>query len=105
MSSLFSVKNTEFCEREIEAAGEYIERVFKAPLNLARLHTQLEAIIEEKVSDYYYQRFKDWSVADLLQLAQTVGARVDKENKGKRSGKSKVDQNGQELNNDRSLPA
>ncbi len=105
MSSLFTAKSPEVCAREIDAASEFVERVFKAPMNLAKLQDQLERLIEDKVTDYYHQRFKDWSVADLLQLQQAIQARLANEERVKRRGRPRAEQSSQELTNDCSLPA
>ena len=84
---------------EISAANDYVRQVFNAPINLDRLKELINSLIEKKVEDYYFQRFKDWTVADLLVLTETINKESANEDKLKKKLRAKVDQNGQELRN------
>jgi len=90
--SYFLKKNEQTCHAEIRAASEYVSQTFNAPINLHRLQAQVEKLIETKIDDYYHQRFKDWTVADLLLLAQTIGTQIEEDGPkaDKRSRKTKV---------------
>ena len=92
--SYFLKKNEQTCHAEIKAASEYVSQTFNAPINLHRLQVQVEKLIEAKIDDYYHQRFKDWTVADLILLAQTIGKQIEDEGPkaDRRSRKPKVDQ-------------
>lgn len=59
-------------ETELETCTDYANRVFGIELNLHTLHDQLLEITAEKISSYYYNRFRDWGVADLRAMADLV---------------------------------
>lgn len=55
-------------QTELETCIESSDRLFRSELDLKRFNDQIVSIIEGKIQDYYHQRFRDWSVPDLLQL-------------------------------------
>lgn len=79
--SYFLQKTEQTCLNEIKAASEFVSQTFKAPINLERLKDQIDLLIEEKIARYYHERFKDWTVADLILLSQTVAKHQDAEDK------------------------
>lgn len=85
--SFFVKKNEDLCLREITAASEYVRQTFNAPINLNRLQTQVDALIEAKIDDYYHQRFRDWTVADLILLSDTIAKMVQAEKKASKGVK------------------
>lgn len=93
--SFFSKKNEDVCLNEIRAASEYVSQTFNAPMNLHRLQTQIDKLVETKIDDYFHQRFRDWTVADLIMLSGVVGKTLEMDKGEKRAKRSKVDQNSQ----------
>lgn len=87
--SYFLQKSEAVCLQEIAAASEYVRQTFKAEINLHRLQDQIHSLIEQKISDYYHQRFKDWTVADLILLAQTIDKQTQTEPEQKSRKRSK----------------
>lgn len=70
--SLFYRKSREICLDEIETVSNYVKETFTVDLNLERLKDQIENLVEEKVAAYNHNRFKDWTVADLLLLSSVL---------------------------------
>lgn len=74
----FHKRTPQFCAEEIKTANEYVSQVFQAGINLNTLKELIESLIDNKIEGYYYNRFKDWPVADLLTLVQTIDAELGK---------------------------
>lgn len=74
----FQKRTPQFCTEEIKTANEYVSQVFQAGINLNTLKELVENLIDDKIEQYYYNRFKDWPVADLLTLVQTINAELGK---------------------------
>jgi hypothetical protein len=73
------MKSKAAIETELQTCMDSAERYFRQELDLKRFNDQLSHIITEKVEDYYYQRFRDWSVPDLLQLKVCIIERLKAE--------------------------
>lgn len=101
--SYFLRKSEQVCLAEIEAASDFVRKTFQSDINLDRLQDQIQELIGLKISDYYHQRFKDWTVADLIMLSQTLEKEIEKtkvSHKVDRKGqKAKGDEIGQEIKN------
>lgn len=99
----FQKRTPQFCADEIKTANEYVSQVFQAGINLNTLKELIESLIDNKIEGYYYNRFKDWPVADLLTLVQTIDSELGKpmpeSTTERKTRKTKVDKNGQELRN------
>ena len=99
--SYFSKKTEASCLSEIRAASDFVRQTFQSEINLDKLNDQIESLVEQKIEDYYFQRFKDWTVADLLILSRTIKGEIEKTRPpvkvDKRSQKSKGDGIGQEI--------
>lgn len=63
-------------ETELDTCINSAERYFLSELDLKRFNDQLSHIIDEKIQDYYFQRFRDWSVPDLIQMKLCVIAKL-----------------------------
>lgn len=74
----FQKRTPQFCADEIKTANEYVSQVFQAGINLNTLKELIESLIDNKIEGYYYNRFKDWPVADLLTLVQTIDSELGK---------------------------
>jgi hypothetical protein len=55
--------------------------------------------VETKIDDYFHQRFRDWTVADLIMLSGVVGKTLEADKSEKKYKRSKVDQNSQVIEN------
>lgn len=84
----FLKKTPELCLNEIKAASDYVNQMFNSEINLARLKYQIEQLVNDKVDKYYYERFKDWTVADLILLTQTIEQKIEEENKSDKKTKN-----------------
>lgn len=86
----FVKKNQDICLNEIKAASEYVSQMFNSEINLVRLKDQVDALVDEKIQRYYHERFKDWTVADLILLAETIGQKIEAEGKTDRKARKQV---------------
>lgn len=80
--SAISRKSKQVIESEIRYCEEMAKSHFDMELNHLTLEKQIGEIISEKIEGYFYQRFRDWLVADLLTLKATL-ADADKAAKAK----------------------
>ena len=72
------MKTTEALCSEIEYLKDYIERTFGQPLNEDVFKEQLTDMIKQKVSDYLFQRYRDWTAPQLLALMDHWNVEVRK---------------------------
>jgi hypothetical protein len=72
-------KSKEACTAELETCSENAKAYFGIELNLETLQGQLGEMIAEKIAGYYYQRFRDWNVHDLLALREVLAERIERE--------------------------
>lgn len=77
----FSVKNEQTCLQELDECNQYVKDTFKAEVSLDALEKQIFELIEAKIQDYYIQRFKDWSVANLLIMHKVIQQKIEEEKK------------------------
>lgn len=70
------MKSKAAIETELQTCIDSADRYFRQELDLKAFNDQLTHMISEKVQDYYYQRFRDWSVPDLLQLKVCIIERL-----------------------------
>ncbi len=75
-----SRKSKESIKAELEYCAEITQKHFGMTLNYRQLEKQVAAIISQKVEDYFYQRFRDWTVVDLMALREALGP-ADKESR------------------------
>jgi hypothetical protein len=73
-------KSKESIASEIQYCSEITEKHWGMKLNLKTLDKQIASIISEKIEGYFYQRFRDWTVPDLLALREALGP-ADKESR------------------------
>lgn len=67
-----SVRTPEQCAAEIEVVEEYMVRMFGVELDRDVFAMRMQDLIAEKISDYLYQRFRDWPVQSLRTLVETL---------------------------------
>jgi len=72
-------KSKEACTAELETCAENAKAYFGIELNLETLQGQLGDMVAEKIASYYYQRFRDWNVHDLLALREVLAERIKDE--------------------------
>jgi len=53
---------------ELEYLREYVGRVFGKPLVREAFQSQIQDIIDQKIHDYVYQRYRDWTAPELARL-------------------------------------
>jgi|688.fasta_scaffold02291_40 hypothetical protein len=85
--SYFLKKDKASCLNEIKAASDHISQIFNAEMNLLKLKEQVDLLIEGKIESYLHQRFKDWSVSDLILLAKTIEHQTELEGKTDQKGR------------------
>ena len=70
--SVPSGKSKEALKAELEHCQHIAQAYFGLDLNLFRLKGQIEEIVASKIADYYFQRFRDWSVGDLTAMMEVL---------------------------------
>ena len=63
-----SYRNSQALRQEIEYIKQYILEVFGQELSQESFNTQLTRIIEGKIEDYVFQRYRDWTAPELFNL-------------------------------------
>jgi hypothetical protein len=59
---------SESLSSEVEYLKDYVERIFGHPLSEEAFKTQLNEMIQQKIHDYIYQRYRDWTAPQLVAL-------------------------------------
>ena len=78
MSSI-SRKSKESLALEIVHCREMAKNHFAIELNVMKLDEQLQGLIIKKIEDYFHQRFKDWTVVDLLAFRSELEPHVSEQ--------------------------
>ena len=65
-------KSKQVIESEIQYCADIAKRHFDMDLNYKTLEKTVSGLISEKIEDYFYQRFRDWVVADLMLLRDSL---------------------------------
>lgn len=68
-------RNESAIRSEVEAVEEYCQRVFNIEVDYPAFREQVRQIIQTRIQDYIFQRFRDWPIPDLLKLETEVHAR------------------------------
>ena len=63
-----SYKNPLALKQEVEYLKGYVPEVFGVELSQEQFVQQIQAIIDQKVNDYIFQRYRDWTGPELLNL-------------------------------------
>jgi len=71
------MRTTEQIHEELDQLVEITKKTFGVSVNLLELQAQLRKITNERVSSYFYNRFRDWRVDDLLAMDEAVSKRLD----------------------------
>lgn len=71
------MRNTEQIHEEIEQLTEITKKTFGVAVNMLELQAQVRKIINERVSSYFYNRYRDWRVDDLMQMDELVSKKLD----------------------------
>ena len=62
---------------EIEQLSDITKKTFGVSVNLLELQAQVRKIINERVSSYFYNRYRDWRVDDLMAMDELVSKKLD----------------------------
>lgn len=65
-------KDEKACQIEIDTVEDYASRVFGTDVDLMAFREQIHQIIVDRISDYIYQRYRDWAVVDLITLETEI---------------------------------
>jgi len=63
-------RSDEIIKTELEYLQEYVSRVFGKPLLKETFQAQIQDIIDQKISDYIFQRYRDWTAPELARLKE-----------------------------------
>lgn len=63
-----SYRSAQVLKQEIEYLRQYISEVFGKELSEESFSAQINRIIESKIEDYIYQRYRDWTAPELANL-------------------------------------
>lgn len=61
-------RNEEQLRSELDYLREYIPRVFGRVLEQEAFSAQVDEMVTEKIRDYIYQRYRDWTAPELSRL-------------------------------------
>ncbi len=64
------------CGKEIEDVEEYADRVLGIKVDHQGFRVQVARIIENRIDDFIFQRFRDWPIRDLMLLEQQLQKRI-----------------------------
>jgi len=68
----------EYFKSEIDYLNDYVPRTFGTPIDKDSLTLQLSEMIKEKVENYIYQRFRDWTGPELARLILELNKEPEK---------------------------
>ena len=71
------MRTQEQINEEIEQLSEITKKTFGIQINLLELQAQVRKIINERVSTYFYNRYRDWRVDDLMHMDEAVTGKLD----------------------------
>lgn len=78
-------RNDAACDNEIETVEDYCARIFTTSVDMMAFRKQINTLIQERIADYIYQRYRDWPMPDLLRLEEAltriIGKRADIDNR------------------------
>jgi hypothetical protein len=94
----YNQRSDDALKTELEYLREYVGRVFGKPLLKESFQTQVQDMIDQKIQDYIYQRYRDWTAPELARLKEQWDAQPESpviEEKPRRGRPPKVDQGSQ----------
>ena len=65
---IYNQRSDDVLKTELEYLREYIGRVFGRELEKEAFQSQLEDMITQKIQDYVFQRYRDWTAPELARL-------------------------------------
>lgn len=92
---IYNKRSDDAIKTELEYLQEYVGRVFGKPLEKDAFQAQIQNLIDQKIEDYVYQRYRDWTAPELARLKSQwdIPEQVSQEEAPKRRGRpAKVDQ-------------
>lgn len=76
---LLNARNEDACRHEVESVEEYAARVLGIDVDYQGFRVQVLKIIEQRIDDFIFQRFRDWPIRDLMVLEKELQKRIKKE--------------------------
>lgn len=67
---LYQNRSDDALKTELEYLTEYVGRVFGKPLLHENFQAQLTEMIDQKIRDYVFQRYRDWTAPELAKLLE-----------------------------------
>lgn len=74
-------RTQEACENEIESVEEYAGRVLGIEVDYLAFRAQVLTIIERRIDDFIFQRFRDWPIKELLMLEGALQKKIKAQQK------------------------
>lgn len=72
-------RNETVIQDELDTVQDYCDRTFGIGVDYAALQLQIGEMIQQRIADYIFQRFRDWPIRDLLALQAAVSTRTESE--------------------------
>ena len=92
----YNQRSDDALKTELEYLREYVGRVFGKPLLKESFQTQVQDMIDQKIQDYIFQRYRDWTAPELARLKEQWDAQPESpviEEKPRRGRPPKENQN------------
>lgn len=67
---LYQNRTDDALKTELEYLTEYVGRVFGKPLLEPDFQSQIQEMIDQKIKDYIFQRYRDWTAPELARLLE-----------------------------------
>lgn len=65
---IYNARSDELIKTELEYVREYVGRVFGKELEKEFFAEHINDLIKQKINDYLYQRYRDWTAPELARL-------------------------------------
>lgn len=77
--TLFLRKTAAIAKVELDTLEAQLTELLASKVNFERLDKQVDQLIEAKIEDICFQRFKDWTIPDLLNLKLALAEKLEAE--------------------------
>lgn len=79
--TLFLRKSPAIAKVELDTLEAQLTELLSSKVNFERLDKQVDELIESKIEDICFQRFKDWTIPDLLNLKLALAQKLENESR------------------------
>ena len=86
-----SYRSAQALRQEIEYIRQYILEIFGQELSQESFNAQLTRIIDGKIEDYIFQRYRDWTAPELFNLMKKWDAEAPLPEAGPKPTSAKMD--------------